>query len=195
MGHRLKLSADRTFFTSDTHFNHANIIRFCNRPFSSVEEMDEAMISNWNAVVGRTDLVIHCGDFAFGSQSRIQEIAGRLNGEIILVLGNHDNQRALSKLSRFHSVHDDLEVVIDGALVVLHHYAKRTWNKMGYGSYHFFGHSHGNLPPLGRSIDVGVDVWGFRPVKFHEIKSRLEELAVEEGAGLKNADSAQREGV
>ena len=66
-----KFDGSRVFFTSDTHFNHANIIRFCNRPFKDVSHMNEAIISNWNRVVGPEDIVFHLGDFCLGSDSVI----------------------------------------------------------------------------------------------------------------------------
>lgn len=80
------------FFTlSDTHFGHAKIIDYCNRPFSSVEEMDEAMIKNWNETVSNNDTVLHLGDFGLGNKEYIASIVKRLNGKKILILGNHDN--------------------------------------------------------------------------------------------------------
>lgn len=95
----------KTFFVSDTHFFHANIIKYCNRPWKSgtkdedgeflitekdVYDMNEAIISNWNSVVGPDDVVWHLGDFALGNRNRIPEIVSRLNGKKHLVLGNHD---------------------------------------------------------------------------------------------------------
>src|SRR5258708_12137402 len=84
------------YFTSDTHFGHANIIRYCDRPFATVEEMDEAMIANWNAVVGRGDDVWHLGDFGWSRDAtRIRSIFHQLNGRKRLVIGNHDGKEVL----------------------------------------------------------------------------------------------------
>lgn len=77
------------WFTSDMHFGHRNIMKFCNRPFNSVEEMDEALINNWNAVVEESDIVFNLGDFAYASNSRWKEILERLKGTHYLILGNH----------------------------------------------------------------------------------------------------------
>lgn len=85
-----KFDGDKVFFTSDTHFKHANIIKFCERPFGSIEEMNEALIANWNRVVGKDDFVFHLGDFCFGGSEAWNSILDRLNGKIYLVLGNHD---------------------------------------------------------------------------------------------------------
>lgn len=78
------------FFTSDTHFWHKNIIRYSNRPFDSVEEMNEAIIDNWNSVVGPDDTVFHLGDVALGPWSEWAGTLSRLNGYKILVVGNHE---------------------------------------------------------------------------------------------------------
>lgn len=89
----------RIFVTSDTHFNHTNIIKYCNRPFASVAEMNQTLIDNWNRVVRPQDTVIHCGDFAFTKANRkvasatISTLANNLNGRKILILGNHDDKR------------------------------------------------------------------------------------------------------
>ena len=84
-----KFNAEHTFFTSDTHFNHANIISFCNRPFKDVEQMNEVMIANWNHVIGKDDSVFHLGDFCLGGAAEWTKILDRLNGKIYLIMGNH----------------------------------------------------------------------------------------------------------
>lgn len=81
----------KVFVIADTHFNHENIIQYCNRPFSSVEEMNATMIKNWNSVVGKDDLVIHLGDFAFGNKQSARDIMNKLNGTKMLIMGNHDH--------------------------------------------------------------------------------------------------------
>lgn len=84
-----KFSPDSTFFTSDTHFGHENIIKFCKRPYQSVEEMNEALIENWNKVIGKNDTVFHLGDFALGGSTVWNNTLDRLNGKIYLIFGNH----------------------------------------------------------------------------------------------------------
>lgn len=80
----------KIFVTSDTHFNHENIIKYCNRPFKDSKEMNEIIIKNWNEVVSNNDIVYHLGDFGFGTFSELQDIFNRLNGIKYLVMGNHD---------------------------------------------------------------------------------------------------------
>jgi calcineurin-like phosphoesterase family protein len=161
------------WFTADHHFGHTNIIRFCNRPFVDVAEMDEAMIERWNAVVGLRDQVWHLGDFAYRcSPNRVREIFGSLRGGTIhLVRGNHDRKTTLSL--PWTSVQQYAEIVVGGRLVILFHYGLRTWNRAQHGSLSLYGHSHGGLPRTCASCDIGVDVWDFRPVSLDEIVSSL----------------------
>lgn len=86
----LNSSDKKIWFTSDLHFGHRNIIKFCNRPWETVEEMDKALIENWNSVVGKNDIVFDLGDFAFAPNWRWKEIISQLNGKHYLILGNHE---------------------------------------------------------------------------------------------------------
>ena len=86
----LNTKEQNIFFTSDTHFWHNNVIKFCNRPFSSIEEMNDTIIENWNRVVDKNDIVIHLGDFCFCGSDKFKELVEKLNGRIYLILGNHD---------------------------------------------------------------------------------------------------------
>jgi calcineurin-like phosphoesterase family protein len=163
------------YYTSDTHFQHENVIRLCDRPFANLEEMHEAIIQRWNERVRPCDDVWHQGDFALGQQQNIPDLVARLNGRVHLCFGNHDNRKKIVKMGCFASV-QDVAVVKDGEdRVFLSHYAHRVWDRSHYGVYHLFGHSHGGLPPQGRSLDVGVDSWDFRPVTLVEVKERLAE--------------------
>lgn len=81
----------KVFVTADTHFNHENIIKYCNRPFKSVEEMDDIMLKNWNRTVSNNDVVIHLGDLYLGKKSEARKFLPKLKGRKILILGNHDH--------------------------------------------------------------------------------------------------------
>ena len=81
------------YFTADTHFSHTNIIKYCDRPFSSAEEMDEVLIKNWNDTVTKNDTVYVLGDFCFKSKGRWREILLRLKyKQIFFIKGNHDKK-------------------------------------------------------------------------------------------------------
>ena len=108
-----KFNAEHTFFTSDTHFNHANIIKFCNRPFKDVEQMNDVMIANWNSVIGKDDTVFHLGDFCLGGAAEWTKILDRLNGKIYLIMGNHDLKNIRQGfISRFEHVAMQMRIEI-----------------------------------------------------------------------------------
>jgi len=160
------------WFTGDTHFGHGGAIGRFKRPFRSVAEMDEALVGRWNETVGRGDEVWHLGDFAYRmAPDRIAALLARLNGAKHLVTGNNDGPDTAA-LSGWASVQAYVELVQDGARLVLCHYPFRTWNGMYRGAYNLHGHSHGQLAGLTRQVDVGVDVWDFRPVGLDRIRAR-----------------------
>jgi calcineurin-like phosphoesterase family protein len=170
----------RTFFTSDTHFGHANIIEYCKRPFKTFGLMDAAIVNNWNTVVQHGDTVYHLGDFAFGrdaTQPYINGLAKRLNGNVHLIHGNHEKIGKQMKWF-FKSMKDYDEIEIEGQRIVLFHYGLRTWHHDLRGTWHIYGHSHGGLPPLGKSMDVGVDSWSFTPVSFEQLKAAMDKRPV-----------------
>lgn len=129
------------FFTSDTHFGHDNIRSHCNRPFASVEEMDEAMIRRWNETVGVADIVYHLGDFAWRIQPHMAQIlVGRLNGDIHLVPGNHDRIEMLRRVIGLRIEPHVLTTQVDSRALVLCHYSLRSWPGRVYGSWCLWGH-------------------------------------------------------
>ena len=171
------MSFTKKFYTSDQHFGHANVIQHCSRPFADVDEMDAAMIAAWNAVVGRDDIVYCLGDFSCHGVERTREIFDALRGRKHLVIGNHDVDSKGRLHKRLRDLHwaeppsDAIETTDGGVPVYMHHYACRVWPSSHYGAVHFYGHSHGRLPALGRSRDVGVDVPDiqFQPRTFAEL--------------------------
>ena len=159
------------FFTADSHWNHANIIKYCNRPFQSVDEMNRTIIDNINAKVSSKDTLYFLGDFAFGPMAPFRE---QINcGNIVLIRGNHDRQidRKL-----FSSINDIAEYKNNGLNIVLCHYSFRVWNKSCHDSFHLFGHSHGTLKidEGSLSMDVGVDCNNFHPYSLDEIVKIME---------------------
>ena len=150
----------KTFFTSDTHFNHANVIKYCGRPFASSDEMNREMIARWNATVGPEDTVYHLGDFALGRFAEAPTILRRLNGtRKILVLGNHDRSARQMLAIGFDEVHKRTEW--NGWL--LQHHPIRTPVKL------LCGHIHEKWLRLGWTINVGVDVRNFTPRTIEEL--------------------------
>jgi calcineurin-like phosphoesterase family protein len=162
----------RTWFTSDTHFDHFDIIPFCDRPYRTVAEMNAALIANWNAVVGEADTVWHLGDFSFGAVGPYLE---QLHGIKHLIHGNHDTPEARAH-SGWASSSPWAEIVVEDWRIVLCHYGMRTWPGASNGSLHFYGHSHGTLPGNRQSCDLGVDLWEYRPVSLTSVRRHLARL-------------------
>lgn len=172
----------KIWFTSDLHFGHKNIIGYCNRPWSNVEEMDEGLITNWNDRVDSKDTVYIVGDISFHRQKgKTQEILSRLKGAINLVRGNHDKSlQSEEDLKRFGFVKDMYTVRVKDVTanrgeqrIVLCHYAMKVWDMAHHGAWQLYGHSHGSLPDdLNMlSIDVGVDSHGWKPISYEEVKA------------------------
>jgi calcineurin-like phosphoesterase family protein len=167
-----------TWFTADTHFGHDNIIKYCSRPFKTFYEMDEALISRFNEVVRRGDLVYHLGDLAWSSYD-LQALFERLNTKSLhLILGNHDKHK-LSEYQRwFQWVGDLKSITIDSQQVVLCHYPMRSWKSKGHGGFQLYGHCHGSLPGEGRQMDIGVDTNNFYPLAWEEVRAKLKDLPI-----------------
>ena len=184
-------SGEHLFFTSDTHFSHANIMKFCGRPFKNVGEMNNTIIKNWNNVVGPEDTVFHLGDFAFGGLNVWEPIREQLNGHIVLILGNHDfkqniqNQERLDKM--FELVTQQMYIEVEGQKVYLNHYPflcyGGTYNKQK-PTWQLFGHLHLKKGSTGLDTsrveccfpyqyDVGVDLNGFTPLSWKQVNEKI----------------------
>lgn len=178
------LPHDKIYFTSDPHFWHKNIIKYCDRPFDSVDDMNETLIENWNRVVGEDDLIFCLGDFSLGRETDTLDVLQRLNGHKVLIKGNHEKSVMKKDYTRNEfngGIYDLLEIkvnddeVSDGFQdIVLCHYTMMTFNKSHRGAWQLFGHVHGNLdgdPRLSpNQFDVGVDSHNFTPIGYQEVK-------------------------
>ena len=181
------LNKDKVWFTSDLHFGHKNIIKYCNRPFNDVDEMDLVLINNWNNVVNHDDIIFCLGDFSLTSTNNTINILQKLNGNKVLIRGNHEKSvLSTEKCRSFFNggIYDLLEVrVIDEEVVygfqdlILCHYPMLTWDKSHRGSWQLFGHVHGTLddnPSLSpNQLDVGVDSHYFNPISYQTVKELL----------------------
>lgn len=162
-----------TFFTSDQHYDHKNIIKYCDRPFADIDEMNETLVQNHNKMVTNQDTVYHLGDFVFKSHPK--EWLDRLNGKRhILILGNHDHHRIKALHEAFDEVYDVKMVQVQNDSIWLSHYAHLVWPQRHYGVYHLFGHSHGNVKGIKGSLDCGVDSHGFMPIPWEDLKNVID---------------------
>jgi calcineurin-like phosphoesterase family protein len=171
---------EQIFFTSDPHFGHRNIIKYCNRPFADADEMDAELIRRWNAVVPTDGIVYLLGDVTMGGPERAIEILGQLNGTKYLIAGNHDKKnRRNARFARcFVWVKDLAKIRVQSEPIVLCHYPMKSWDGSYHDALHFHGHSHNAKPINGdpRRVDVGVDAWSYAPVSLDEILSVIPEL-------------------
>lgn len=130
------------FYIADWHYGHANCLHFDNRPFKTVEEMNEALVQNWNTVVTPADVVYAIGDMFWCKSSEAQPVLDKLNGIKILIRGNHDRSNDGEFRRKFDKVTDYLEVEDNGRHVVLSHYPIVCFKNHYYGWYHLYGHVH-----------------------------------------------------
>lgn len=171
------------FATADPHFGHTNlIIRHHQRPFVSIEEMDETLISNWNSQVQSGDTVYVLGDLVPFEKDweKIYKYVARLKGDIRLVLGNHDNPQALKRCPGITVLGPMYELEIPQSVLVMNHYKMALWNRSHYGSLHIYGHSHGKSAagPGIRAMDVGVDTNGFMLYELDDVIERLSKISM-----------------
>ena len=157
-----------TWVTSDLHFGHKNIMKFCPvtraRFRDDVAYMNETMIKEWNDLIAPEDLVYILGDVAFMSGSDAGRTVMRLNGTKILVEGNHDRKTLQDVTFRnaFAEVHKYLDINYNGTKVVMFHYPICEWDQMHRGSVHLHGHLHGGVSGMEkfRCRDMGIDATG-----------------------------------
>lgn len=172
------------YFTSDTHFGHARIIELSHRPFKDVAEMNETVIRNWNETVQPEDTLIHLGDFAMGPKIHHKGFFDQLNGRKVLIRGNHDQSHEKMLDMGWDEVYIRRYIELDGKTLYLSHvpvgndrpetpdrYYKAEFTALPTLPYDFWlcGHVHNSWKRRGNIINVGVDVWGFRPRTLQEL--------------------------
>lgn len=185
--------SSKLYFTSDSHFNHMNICNYCNRPYSSRQEMNEDLIKRWNEVVPEDGIVVHCGDFILNHKIDIKpylKIMSKLNGKIYLIRGNHDTiNLSDSATENLMSVQDLINIKIGDNLITAFHYPLMSFPT----KYHIYGHVHtrkegyiGSCDIITRehfndyefkkkmspySYDVGVDQNDYKPISYNKFLS------------------------
>jgi len=169
--------AEHTWFISDPHFDHANIIKYCNRPFRTIEEMNETILRNWNETIGPNDLVFFVGDMSFGRGSRRPKWwLAQLNGRKIYLKGSHDHgiRPTTEGLDNVLFVSDAVIVRLDGKSVYVAHdpwEIPRWWR-----GWAIHGHVHNEKPHVDRKwrrINVSVEVVNYRPYNATELTNVL----------------------
>jgi calcineurin-like phosphoesterase family protein len=176
----------KTFFISDTHFSHTNMLKFIKpnsggeklRVFNSIEEMNEAIIDNWNKVVSCRDTVYHLGDIAMKFQ--YVDLVKRLKGRKILLPGNHDRSAAKEYLNYF----EDIIGVVKHKEFLLSHYPIHQDSIPTWCDANIHGHTHLELVRFNNEIDhryfnVCVERINYTPIEIDEIRARIKERSFE----------------
>jgi calcineurin-like phosphoesterase family protein len=178
---------DNNFITSDLHFSHKNIMKYCpDRGIlydNNVENMNKDILDKINSIPDGSTLW-HIGDFAFDKFQKIDELFYKIRDDIHIKLlwGNHDstlwkeqNMKTIEKNHpnvSFEGVYK--EIKIEDKNFILFHFPMRSWNHMYRDSIHFYGHCHGNLEdPITNSIDVGIDCTNLEILSFREQLERI----------------------
>lgn len=155
------------YFTSDTHFGHTAVIRYCHRPFETVQEMDEEIIRRWNETVGHDDIVFHLGDVSFRGAAQTVSILRRLNGFKFIVRGNHDRKDHLNRWQREGAISWWYERYWTVGEFILSHVPMYTYEKL------LCGHVHTEWKRQRNTVNVGMDQWDYRPVGMEQINNEL----------------------
>jgi len=199
---------DNVWFTSDTHFFHENILRYCNRPFRDVTEMNDVLVKNWNETVPEDGVVFHLGDFAFGDSHEWNDILSRLNGRIYLILGNHDMKHIKQGfMKRFAYVTQQMTIRVGGQSIILNHNPFLAYGGAYRNVWQLFGHVHSgprshtglDLPRLKTlftfQYDVGVDNNEYRPISFSQLCEIFKTQAQKAGGQKVEASSIMPSGM
>jgi len=168
---------NKLYFTSDLHLNHANIIKYCNRPFKDKSHMNEVIINNWNSIIKDDDIIFHLGDFCLGGRGEWIHYINRLSGIKIFIKGNHDRDKDVPSnlldgyYDGFVNINvKDLEVKGGEQRITLCHYPMLSWYQSHRKAWQLFGHMHNQtIKPLKENIEGGDEVSDFLKTEYHYI--------------------------
>jgi calcineurin-like phosphoesterase family protein len=197
-------NGENIFFTSDSHANHENIIKFCKRPFENSKQMDEELIKKWNEKVPKDGIVFHLGDFAWGGYNVWKNFREQLNGKIYLIKGNHCLKNLTTTAKElFEIVTFQMRIEIEGRKIWLNHFPllcySGTYRDLQGLEYNLFGHVHlsnimsrNNGKDTERCLemlfptqyDVGVDFNDFSPISWYEVNEKIQKQ-IENNTNLK----------
>ena len=181
----MKVQHDKVWFTSDLHFWHKNICKYCDRPYGNIEDMNQAIIDNWNSVVKDDDMVFVLGDLGFCGIEKLKPLMTQLKGKIYLLQGNHDSNKIVLKLFE-EDIIEGFErlasLIITGdeecpnQELILCHFPMIDWANKERGSWMIHGHQHQRPDSPSCSTahwDVGLDKNGMFPINFEQLKINI----------------------
>jgi calcineurin-like phosphoesterase family protein len=188
----MRINKQNLFFASDFHLGHNAVIQFDKRPYKNTDEMHQAIIDNWNSVVGEEDTAFYLGDLFYKCRWELaKEIVDQMNGKMYHIMGNHDRYQDIKRIGRFEKIYGD-DTALGGATInvedvdanrgwqtiVMCHYMIFQWNKAHYSAWHLHGHSHQSIAKNEefnwlydrKVLDVGINGWDYRPLSYQQIK-------------------------
>lgn len=193
----MKIQHDKVWFTSDLHFWHKNICKYCNRPYETIEEMNQGIIDNWNSVVKEDDTVFVLGDLGFCGIEKLRPLMSQLKGKIILIQGNHDSDYIMSTLY-YEKIINNFDRLMSITIIgdeecpnqelTLCHFPMIDWYNKEKGSWMIHGHQHqlpGTPSCSAAHYDVGVDKNNWTPISFEQLKINI----TKQFLNLKNSEN------
>lgn len=160
----------KTFVIADEHYSHFNCLTYDGRPFETIEEMHEIFIQNHNKIVSSNDVTFHVGDFTLDpNPEHAQQIIRQLNGKHFFIKGSHDRWLPQNHTTRIEKRISKTE------FVVFDHYQMTTWPRSHYGSFQFYGHSHGRSKPKGNQMEVFCGTFNWQPAELDELIEKIKQ--------------------
>ena len=170
----------QTFFASDYHWAHKNIISYDKRPFKDELENESEILKRHNSIVTENDDFYFLGDLALmykkEERERVESLLWQLNGDKHFIKGNHDHKETIAMYKEVGTyLGEQARIILNGVDVTLNHFPMRTWNRSHHGSLHLYGHHHGDIErsPWGRSMDVGIMINNYYPFNWEDIRKKL----------------------
>lgn len=167
----------KTYFISDLHLNHKNIIKYCNRPFNDVEEMNNKIINNWNSIIQPDDIVYHLGDFCLGDREVIKKFTARLSGRKMAVLGNHDKYRPTEYMELNFEWCSRFPIIFNGFMILSH---EPVFLEINSPYVNLHGHTHQNnyISPGGNHLNVCVEQIDYKPISLDDVSNIFYERGI-----------------
>jgi len=160
------------WFSADFHLSHHNILKYCNRPFGSVDEMDDCLFTMLSDTLRKGDTLYYLGDLTFKKPvaEKFFDLCGDRGTAVCFIFGNHD--KGITKIVEERAIWCEWKKYVspNGQGILLDHTCHRVWHKSHFNSWHCYAHSHGGLPPIGKSWDVGIDNNNYNLVSFDQLK-------------------------
>lgn len=175
----ISLNNRNCWFSSDFHFGHGNILKYDNRPFDTIQKHDAILLNTLQTLITPGDVFFFLGDFALAPLAYMDWLISNIPGEKFFIRGNHDKKATIKLYNKYGTyLGEQCKIAINSQKIILNHYAMLTWDEAHRGSWQLHGHSHGDLkyPYQHKQLDVSINIWNYKPIKFNEIKKIMDKI-------------------